>query len=235
MNTNTRSGQKQGIVIVVVMIIVCLCLVCVVAGLYVYLGPGLPVDFENGGVTALPPEISEGMTPVIAVSVAVTPTVTVQPTLTSPAAATIAVVTPLPASPIAAENVATPSPSFGEEPTLFPTATPEPTTSSGGSGVPAPRLLNHTNCEGSISTFDRGNRIEFRWTWTQRVNAEGNYYLEVRIGPRGASTLASTGRIGNEALLDPAQNIWKVEIAVSSFYRDTANDYEWQVAYMNNN
>jgi 7,8-dihydro-6-hydroxymethylpterin-pyrophosphokinase len=41
------------------------------------------------------------------------------------------------------------------------------------------------------------------------------------------------GAINNDALLDPAQNLWQAKIPVSQFYQTTANDYEWQVAYMN--
>lgn len=120
------------------------------------------------------------------------------------------------------------------EPTLLPTETATPTRPA-GPGIPAPRLTNHTNCQNNISQFGRNATIEFRWTWTQRVNTEEGNYLEVRVGPRGAANLASTGAINNDALRDPAQNLWSVSIPVSTFYQDTANDYEWQVAYMNDN
>jgi cytoskeletal protein RodZ len=118
------------------------------------------------------------------------------------------------------------------EPTLLPTETATPTRPA-GPGIPAPRLVNHTNCQNNISQFGRNATIEFSWTWTQRVNTEEGNYLEVRVGPRGATNLASTGAINNDALRDPAQNLWSVSIPVSTFYQDTANDYEWQVAYMN--
>lgn len=129
----------------------------------------------------------------------------------------------------------TPSPTATPlEPTLLPTETATPTRPA-GPGIPAPRLTIHTNCQNNISQFGRESVIEFSWTWTGRVDTAAGNYLEVRIGPRGATNLSSMGAINNDALRDPAQNRWSVSIGVPSFYRDTANDYEWQVAYMNNN
>lgn len=134
-------------------------------------------------------------------------------------------------------STATPTPSPTAtplEPTLLPTETATPTRPA-GPGIPAPRLSNHTNCQTNISQFGRDSVIEFRWTWTQRVNTDQGHYLEIRIGPRGATNLSSTGALNNDALRDPAQNAWSASIPVANFYQDTANDYEWQVAYMNNN
>lgn len=236
-NRNSSSG-RQIIVLIGVLILACMCLVTLTAAAYfLFIRPS---NTGNNNPDVTPEIIAEENTPDAVVSPGSTETIEATSAATSTPEPSLAPAT-LPAVTMAVTEIPTstpsPSPTPVEEPTLFVTDTPSPTAtaSSGGVGIPAPRLVNHTNCQNSISEFPRNGTIEFQWTWTQRVDSGRGYYLEVRIGPRGASNLSSQGGLGNEVLVDPAQNLWRVQISVSNFYQDTANDYEWQVAYMNNN
>ena len=227
-NTGSSGNRRQTVILVAIVLLACLALVCLAGVGYALFGPGIPGLPDLSGATASPTRPVETAT---ATRLLEEPSATpVSATLAAPA--TLGLVTTAPDnSPLA---TATATPPLLTEPTLLVTNTPEPTT-SGSSGPPAPRLANHTDCQNSISEFGRDNLIEFRWTWNQRVNSDDGFYLEVRIGPRGATNLASMGAINDDALLDPAQNLWQARIPVAQFYQVTANDYEWQVAYMNNN
>lgn len=235
-NRNSSNG-RQIIVLIGVLILACMCLVTLTAAAYfLFVRPSSTTT--NSDVT--PEIVAEESTPDAVVSPDSTEAIEATSVPTSTLEPSVAPAT-LPAVTMAVTEIPTntpsPSPTLMEEPTLFVTDTPSPTATpgSGGVGIPAPRLVNHINCQNSISEFPRNGTIEFQWTWTQRVDSGRGYYLEVRIGPRGASNLSSQGGLGNEVLVDPTQNLWRVQISVSNFYQDTANDYEWQVAYMNNN
>lgn len=225
-NTTSSGGSRQIIVLVIIILLGCLGVLCLAGVGYALLGPGIPGLTDSTEATTTPTRLAAS----------VTPTSEGEPspasnTASPVAPSTLAIVTTAPDD--VPQITVTATPQLLTEPTLFPTDTPAPTISGGG-GPLAPRLANHTNCQTSISQFSRDSIIEFNWTWSQRVNSDGGFYLEVRIGPRGATNLASMGAINNDALLDPAQNLWQARISVSQFYQTTANDYEWQVAYMNN-
>lgn len=238
-NERNSSNGRQIIILIGVLVLACFCLVILVAAAYfLYFrdtGDNSNATNDNSAtevvVAETTPDSETSATPSDTDAVPTTPAATPVPTL---APATLPPVTvPVTTAPT---DTPTPTATPQEEPTLFVTDTPTPTSTPGtGGGVPAPRLANHTNCQSNISQFGGDSTIEFRWTWSQRVDSARGYYLEVRIGPRGATNLSSQGGLGNEVLFDASQNLWQVRIHVPSFYQSTANDYEWQVAYMNNN
>lgn len=224
-NTTSSGGSRQIIGLVAIVLLGCLGVLCLAGVGYVLLGPGIPGLTDSTETTVTPTHPATSAT-----STSEGEPSPVANTASPAAPATLAIVTTVPDG--VPQITVTATPQLLTEPTLFPTNTPAPTT-SGSSGPPAPRLVNHSNCQTNISQFGRDSIVEFNWTWSQRVNSEEGFYLEVRIGPRGATNLASMGAINNDALLDPTQNLWQAKIPVTQFYQVTANDYEWQVAYMN--
>lgn len=240
MNNNKSSSLRMILLAIVVLVVTCICLTLLGGvGYWLYLQQQTVVTMTPAvteeAVLVTTPSAQEG-TPVLEGSgndsPSATPESLAQETVVATEApATLPLVEPTEPATFTPTPTATATPL---EPTLLPTETATPTRPA-GPGIPAPRLTSHTSCQTNISQFGRESVIEFTWTWTGRVDTAAGNYLEVRIGPRGATNLSSMGAINNDALRDPAQNRWSVSIGVPTFYRDTANDYEWQVAYMNNN
>lgn len=138
------------------------------------------------------------------------PTSTAEPTETPTATATV---------------TSTSQPS--RTPTEIPTETPTPTSTGAAAFYSAPSISRFT-CS-SPGVYPLSGVIPFEWTWSGRL--KDGEYLEIRIGPKGATNLTSIG-----AAPPPAQgNKWVWEVPVTNFYRSTANDYQWEVVYMAKN
>ncbi len=164
---------------------------------------------ENGKL--VPPEPAHhenyGFAPVIA-----TATATSTATATATSTPTIAATDPI--------DTATPTPSA--TPTLSPTVT--------ATFVPRPRpVILNLPCN-APTTFNRNDTIFFEWSWTGQLR--GDEYLEVRVGPQGATNLTSVGRAPQDF---QQGNNWRMPVAVSIFFKKTALDYHWEVVHMHGN
>ncbi|MCL4869704.1 MAG: hypothetical protein KJ063_12120 [Anaerolineae bacterium] len=238
------NDKRSIFVIIGILFLGCLCLLVLAAAAFFLVYPqtqstGTGEPPTSDITLSLTPETVADITSELTVAAETTSTPSPIPATdtatTAPATLPIFTSTPTELPPTATPTVKAPitaTPGSEPSPTLLPTDTPSPTATA-GTGIPAPRLANHTNCQNNISTFDRGSTIEFQWTWTQRVDTANGFYLEVRVGPRGATNLTSLGGLNNDVLSIPAQNLWVWRVPVSTFYQDTTNDYHWQVAYMN--
>lgn len=165
------------------------------------------------------------------------------PTLTNWVTATpLATPTSLPMATV------TPSPAPTEEPTTTPTNTPTttptttptvmptitPTATSTAtptalpvfSYVPVQPQISNLFC-GQENNFDTTQFITFRWTWAGALS-QGEY-LEVRIGPRGASNplFSSVGRGTQES-----DGSWYLTFSLATLTDPTTLDYHWQVVHM---
>lgn len=127
-------------------------------------------------------------------------------------------------------NPPTTAPSPTAEPTAEPTATPSPTPTATfvPRFLPRPVILNYT-CA-AISERNRNDTLFFEWSWDGALR--GGEYLEVRVGPQGATNLSSVGR----ASADHQQgNNWRMPINAATFFQNTAYDYHWEVVHMHEN
>lgn len=117
-------------------------------------------------------------------------------------------------------------------PTVAPSATPTDTPTATPTAIPMfsfsppqPQISN-LFC-GQENNFDTTQFITFRWTWAGALS-QGEY-LEVRIGPRGASNplFSSVGRGTQES-----DGSWYLTFSLVSLTDPTTLDYHWQVVHM---
>lgn len=201
-------------------------LVAILLGLGVY---GSLLLYNNialllGGVTPTPtevvnkttiPEITKTNTPDVVTEITPSPSATrtstpfepePTPTTQTPASPTVEI------TPMTTQETATstPTPTPPETPAII---------------VRQPQLSTFF-CDGSTTGFSPSDTILFEWTWSGKLyNGE---YLEVRIGPRGASLLTSQG----QGIFDSDNNKWFLPVEATRFFTPDAHDYHWQVVYM---
>lgn len=162
-----------------------------------------------------------------AAALAVLPTATRTPNPTTAATATATVTLTTPSTATATRQPsATPTPDATETP--IPTETPTETPTVVVAAVATPRLLS-LPCT-TTNNFNTTQELDFRWSFSGTLrNGE---YLEVRVGPQGASAgfLTSQGR----GTLETGQN-WFLRIPVTQFFTTNTLDYHWEVVHMSAN
>jgi serine/threonine protein kinase len=150
---------------------------------------------------------------------------------------------PSPTPGITPSSTATNIPTATPSRTLLPTSTASPTqtptppatattvptaTTPPPSPAPQPRIAN-LPC-GQTNNFGVESTITFRWTWAGTLR--NGQYLEVRLGPQGASN-ALLGSVGRG--LQETDTNWYLPVDVALFFDPNTLDYHWEVVQMASN